>query len=201
MKKYILGICLLITNTINAEINVLAFAGSTSSTSYNKMLVKLAGSMAEKSGAKVTYIDLKDFDMPFYDADLESTKGMPENAKKLRKLLMDSDAIIISTPEYNASVPAVLKNAIDWASRGEDGKPSRAGFIGKKFALMSASPGKGGGSIGLAHLSEIIESIGGAIIKPQVTVGTAHNAFDESGELRDEMLNTQLKIEIQHLIK
>src|SRR5689334_4690376 len=96
---------------IFAELKVLAFAGSTRADSYNKKLVREAAEKAREMGALVTVIDLKDYPMPLYDADLESKNGMPENVKKLRQIMMAHDAMIIASPEYNASMSAVLKNA------------------------------------------------------------------------------------------
>jgi NAD(P)H-dependent FMN reductase len=169
---------LALTFPLLADMNVLVFAGSTRAESYNKKLAKEAADVAKRLGAKVTLIDLKDYAMPFYDADLEA-KGMPKNAKKLRDLMVKSDAIVIATPEYNGSLPAVLKNALDWASRGEDGQPSRDAYKGKSFALLSASPGQGGGARAIAHLQSVIENCGGAVLDTQISVGSAFNAFTD----------------------
>ncbi len=159
-----------------AEINILVFAGSTRADSYNKKLAAEATQIARNLGGHVTLIDLKDYPMPFYDADLEK-KGMPKNAKKFRDLLIANDAVIIVSPEYNSSLPAVEKNAIDWASRGENGAPSREAFQDKKFVLMSASPGKRGGARALVHLRAIIEDVGGDVLPTEVSVPNASSAF------------------------
>ncbi len=179
-----------------AQMNVLVFAGSTREGSYNKQLSKEAAEIARRLGANVTWIDLKDYPMPFYDADLEA-KGMPKNAKKLRDLMVANDMIVIASPEYNASVPAVLKNAIDWASR-KDGEASRSAFKGKKFALLSASPGRSGGARGLVHLRAIIEDVGGEVVSEQVSVPAAHAAFTED---KLPELVSQLEIEIKSLTR
>src|SRR5258708_928066 len=99
----------LTTGIFAKEIKVLAFSGSTRRDSYNQKLVEEAAKVAEGLGAKVTVIHLKDFPLPFYDADLEESEGMPEKARELRKLMIESDAIIIASPEYNRSVSGVLK--------------------------------------------------------------------------------------------
>ena len=198
-KMLLTGLILAATPLIGA-VKVLTFSGSTRDGSYNKMLVREAGDMARQAGAKVTAIDLKDFPMPFYDADLEAKQKLPPSAKRLRQLMIDSDAIIISTPEYNASLPAVLKNALDWASRGEDGKPSRDAFKGKKFALMSASPGGLGGSRALAHLSAVIENVGGEVVTERLSIPQAHDAFDNKGQLKSSELKKQLQQEIDELL-
>src|SRR5580692_8631770 len=110
---------------------ILAFAASTRRESFNKKLITVAAQGARKAGAEVTLIDLKDFPLPLYDQDLEAEQGMPENGKKLKKLFIDHDGLLIASPEYNSSLPAVLKNAIDWVSRPAPGEPSLAAFKGK----------------------------------------------------------------------
>ncbi|MCE9518722.1 MAG: NAD(P)H-dependent oxidoreductase, partial [Verrucomicrobia bacterium] len=125
---------------------ILAFAGSTRAGSFNKKLIRIAADAARAAGAEVTLIDLRDYPLPLFDGDLEDENGLPENAKKLKALMRESDGFLISSPEYNSSITAVLKNAIDWASRQEtDDEPSLVAFRGKAAVLMSASPGALGG--------------------------------------------------------
>lgn len=143
------------------EVKVLAFSGSARQGSFNQQLIEEAASYARQAGAKVTILNLKDYPMPFYDADLESKGGLPKEVKKFRDQLLAHDAIIISTPEYNGSMPSILKNALDWASRSETGGPSRQAFKDKVFALMSASPGSGGGKRALSGLTALIQEVGG----------------------------------------
>lgn len=200
MKKILLCTFFLIAAAmmpLSAQIKVLAFAGSTRADSYNKKLVTDAAQIAREMGAAVTIINLKDYPMPFYDADLEAKQGMPKNAKRFRELMINNDAIIIASPEYNSSIPAVLKNALDWASRGEGGNSSRAAFKGKKFAIMSASPGPSGGSNALVQLRNIIEAVGGTVVPKQVTIPNADQYF--SKKARPE--NPALKEEIQQLLQ
>lgn len=187
---------LVATAPIFSEIKVVAFSGSSREGSYNKKLIAEAVDIAKEMGASVTFIDLKDYPMPFYDADLEKTEGMPESAQKLRKLMIESDAIIIASPEYNHSIPAVLKNALDWASRTETGEFSYDAFKGKQFALMSASPGKKGGEKGLVHLRDIIEDLKGDVVPLQVCVGKAYEA-----NLKDPSIALPLKEEIGVIFK
>ena len=104
------------------------------------------------------------------------------------------DAIMIAAPEYNGSLSAVLKNVIDWASRGENKAPSREAFEGKKFAIMSASPGKMGGSRGLVHLRAMLEELRGHVIKTQVSIPSAHEYFPSKAK------NLALEEEIDELI-
>lgn len=197
MWKWMMILCVSISAHVSAEVKVLAFAGSTREDSVNKKLVLEAASYARQMGAKVTVIDLKDYSMPLYDEDLEAKQGMPAKAKQVRDLMINNQVILIASPEYNGSLSATLKNVIDWASRSEDKRPSRQAFQGKKFVIMSASPGSGGGARGLAHLRTIIENIGGTVVPQQVTLPDAYNAFDEQGHLK----NPKTKADLQQLVK
>ncbi|HUD02027.1 MAG TPA: NAD(P)H-dependent oxidoreductase [Rhabdochlamydiaceae bacterium] len=200
IKKAFLFAFLVMVMPLVAEVKVLAFAGSTRKDSYNKKLVQQAAEIARQKGAKVTIIDLIDYPMPLYDADLEAKQKLPTFAKKLRELMINNDAIMIASPEYNASISAVLKNALDWTSRGETAEYSADAYKGKKFAIMSASPGKMGGARGLVHLRAIIEGAGGEVIKSQVTVPEAHKAFDAKGNLVSTELTKKLQDEVQQLL-
>jgi chromate reductase, NAD(P)H dehydrogenase (quinone) len=182
-------------------IKVLAFAGSTRKDSINKKLVLIAAEIARKKGASVTFIDLKEYPIPLYDGDLEESEGMPKNAKYIRNLMLESSAIIIATPEYNGSISAVLKNALDWVSRSEDSNASRGAFKGKKFAVMSTSPSKKGGLNGLNHLSFILENLGGKVVSIKVAVPNGFEAFNEVGQLRDEKIAKELDQEIDELLQ
>src|SRR5262245_37351060 len=122
MWKWMIILCVACSAALHAEINILAFAGSTRQESVNKKLIAEAAFVARQLGANVTLIDLKDYPIPLYDGDLEAKKGMPSKAKKLRQLIEKHSIILIASPEYNGSLSAVLKNVIDWMSRTEEGK-------------------------------------------------------------------------------
>jgi chromate reductase, NAD(P)H dehydrogenase (quinone) len=164
---------------------ILAFAGSTRRESFNKKLVAIAAQGAREAGAEVTLIDLKDFPLPLFDQDLEAEQGMPENGKKLKKLFIDHDGLLIASPEHNGSFPAILKNTIDWVSRPAPGEPSLAAFRGKVATLMSASPGALGGLRGLLHVRSILGNIGVIVLPDQIAVAKAHEAFQPDGSLVD----------------
>lgn len=189
--------CYIHAGSIPNEPKVLLFAGSTRKDSDNKKLIIEAARIAKKLGAQVTLIDLKDLSIPLYDGDLESEQGMPVNAIALRRLMIDSNVILIASPNYNHSPSGVLKNALDWASRSETGGSSREAFKGKTFALMCASPGKSGGVKGLPPLREIIETIGGTVIPEEVGIPQSDTAFDEKGRLKDPVLQEKLKELVQ----
>lgn len=180
---------------------VLLFAGSTRRDSINKKLIQKAAEIAKKDGAIVNVIDLKHFQMPLYDGDIEKEKGIPEHAKKFQALLIDSKVVIISTPENNASVSAVLKNALDWASRDPGEKYTQKAFKGKLFVLLSASPADSGGSRALKHLEEIIRGLGGTICSASFTLPAGHKAFDSKGNLIDPEKQRALEALIRNALK
>lgn len=165
---------------------VLVFAGSTRQDSYNKKLALLAAEAAKAAGANVTHIDLRDFPMPLYDGDLEATSGLPENARRFKDLLLANQGMVIASPEYNSSISAVLKNAIDWASRPTAGEKPLECFHGKVAALLSASPGALGGLRGLLVLRMLLGNIGTIVLPTQIAIAKAQEAFDENGRLKDK---------------
>ncbi len=168
------------------SIKIVAFAGSLRSGSHNKKLIRIAAAGARAAGAQVTDLDLRDVAMPLYDGDIEREQGLPPNAKVFKRLLVEHHGMLISSPEYNSAFPAVLKNAIDWASRPEPNEPALAAFKGKIAGLMAASPGHLGGVRGLAVLRSILSNIGVIVIPTQMAIARANEAFDEDGSLKDE---------------
>ena len=181
---------------------IVAFAGSTRTGSFNKKVIAIAADAARAAGAEVTVVELRDLALPLFDEDLEAAHGLPDGAKKFKTLLRESDGFLIASPEYNSSITAALKNAIDWASRAEsDGEPPLAAYRGKVAALCSASPGALGGLRGLVHLRAILGNIGVLVLPDQVCISTAHDAFDESGKLKDERKGKQLAALAKNLVE
>jgi chromate reductase len=164
---------------------ILAFAGSTRTSSYNKTLVRFAAEAARGAGAEVTVLDLRDLPMPVYDGDLEAKEGLPENAKKLKTQMLSHAGLLLSCPEYNSSITAVLKNAIDWASRPVPGEAPLACFTGKVAALLAASPGALGGLRGLVTVRSILSNLGVLVLPEQFALVKSHEAFDADGKLKD----------------
>ncbi len=169
-----------------SKIRIVAFAGSLRSNSFNKKLIRIAAAGARAAGAEVTEVDLRDISMPLYDDDVEREHGLPPNAKVFKRLLIEHQGFLISSPEYNSAVSGVLKNAIDWASRPESNEPALVAFKGKIAGLVSASPGNLGGIRGLAVLRSILSNIGVFVIPTQMAVNRANEAFEPNGELKDE---------------
>lgn len=171
---------------------ILALAGSTRTGSLNKRLVQIAAGAARVAGAEVTYLDLRDLPLPLYDEDFETKEGLPINARKLKDLFMAHQGLLIASPEYNSSISAVLKNAIDWASRPVAGEAPLACFADKVAAIMSASPGALGGLRGLVHLRAILGNIRILVLPDQVAIPRAHEAFNPDGTLKDAGLQASV---------
>jgi NAD(P)H-dependent FMN reductase len=164
---------------------VLAFGGSLRRASFNQQLVRNAAECARQAGAEVTVLELRELPLPVFDEDLEK-EGLPAHALQLKQQFASHDALLISAPEYNSSISAALKNAIDWVSRPEPGKAPLYCFTGKVCALLSASPGALGGLRGLFTVRSILSNIGVLVLPEQVAVMRAHEAFGPGGRLHDE---------------
>lgn len=173
---------------------ILAFAGSLRKNSYTKRVLKTAVEGAKKAGADVTYIDLKDYPLPIYDADDHAANGFPENALKLQRLLGESDGFLIASPEYNGSVSGGLKNMIDWASRKSDEFGMIEVFKGKTAAIMTASPGAFGGIRCLAHLRGILTIMLVNVLPSEIAVAKVGSMFEgDAEEMTDEKMKTILE--------
>ncbi|MCO6390929.1 FMN reductase [Aliihoeflea aestuarii] len=168
---------------------ILVFAGSIRSGAYSGKTADLAHKELAVQGADVTRISLADYPLPLMDEDLESEKGVPQNAVKLAGLFDGHDAVLIATPEYNGSIPPLVKNAIDWISRVSkiDGRPVRP-FNGKVMALCSSSAGHFAGIRSGAHLRAVLSHIQADVIAPQVSVPNGGSAFEENGAFKDDRL-------------
>ncbi len=163
---------------------ILAFAGSLREKSYNKRVLKVAIEGAKNAGAEVTFIDLKDYPMPIYNADLQDTQGFPPIAAAMQRLLLEHDGLLIASPEYNASLSAVLKNAIDWTSRANGDLKTGDCFKGKIAAIMTASPGAFGGIRCLGHLRDVLTILLVNTLPSEIAVAKVGGLFDgDTGEI------------------
>lgn len=172
---------------------ILAFAGSTRTDSFNKKLIRIAATGASEAGAEVKIIDLRDFQMPLYDGDLEQNGGIPQNAQKLKELMKSYQGFLISAPEYNSSITGVLKNTLDWTSRQSENESPLVCYTGKVAGIMSASPGRLGGLRGLVHVRSILENMGVMVIPEQISISGANLAFDEDNSLKDKRQEEKVK--------
>src|SRR5687767_9783688 len=165
----------IMTSRSQPTLKVLVFAASLRAESLNRKLAALAARVAEQNGATVVHASMRDFDVPLYDGDAEAAHGIPKGAEELRRRLLDCDAFIVSSPEYNGSMPGVFKNLIDWTSRY---RPQP--FDGKQGLLMSASPSMIGGNRGLWALRMPFEHLGARIYPDMFSLAQAHkNLVDD----------------------
>lgn len=161
----------------------LIFSASLRKDSLNKRLAKLAAGVIEKNGGRVDFADMSEFDCPSYNQDIEANGIFPDGATEFRKRLLANDAFIISSPEFNGSVPGFLKNTIDWVSRF---RPQP--FNERQAMLMSASPSMVGGNRGLWSLRIPLEHLGARVYPNMFSLATAHKAFTPEGTLADATL-------------
>lgn len=187
----------------NQPMKLLVFAGSTRQNSWNRKLAKVAAGMARASGAEVTHIELADFDVPMYNADLEA-RGTPPDVIKLKQLTYDHPAWIICTPEYNASYPALLKNTIDWISSPVKGDPvwndDFRSSRGKVVGILSASPGALGGLRSQSHLVPLLLNLHCWVAPQNFALGRAADAFDAAGELTQEAARKRVQAVIDQTL-
>lgn len=181
---------------------LLFFAGSSRRGSLNKKLASKAAKLAEQKSVDVSVIDLKDFQMPLYDGDLEAAEGLPENAINLKKLFVEHDGFYIASPEYNSSFSALLKNALDWISRPhEKDETPLSAFGGKIAAIGSIAPGALGGLRGLVPLRMMLGNIGVHVVPNQVAIPFGFEAFDDEDELKDERHVQMLTASIEQFVE
>ncbi len=165
-------------------VRILAFAGSTREGSFNRKLIRIAAQGAIDAGADVRLVELIDYPMPIMNEDLEAREGMPENARKFKKLMLDSHGLLISAPEYNSSITPLLKNVLDWASRSEDDEERPLSAFRDKYAvIMSASPGSLGGMRGLVVLRLMLSNLGVTVLPDTRSISRADEAFSDDGAL------------------
>ena len=158
---------------------ILAFSGSIRRDSWNRKLIRAAVDAARAAGGEVTLIDLADYPLPLYNGDLEDRDGLPDNALRLKALFKEHDALLIASPEYNSSIPPLLKNAIDWVSREWQGESGLVPYQHKVAAILAASPGTFGGMRMLPHLRQILNTLGVLVLPGQFSLAHADTAFDE----------------------
>jgi chromate reductase len=172
---------------------ILVIPGSNRSGSFNAALAASASVELARQGADVSRISLIDYPLPLVDEDLKSQSGIPENAIKLGRLIAAHDGVFLCCPEYNSSIPPLLKNMIDWVSLiSKDGEKPLKPWSGRYVALGSASNGKFAGIRGLYHVRSVMMNVGAQVLSEQCSVGGAARAFAEDGGLVDERTNAML---------
>ena len=179
------------TPTTTTKLKVLVFAASLRGDSLNRKLAELAARAAQQYGATVDRASMRDFDVPLYDGDVETASGIPRGAQELRSRLLANDAFILSSPEYNGSMPGTIKNLIDWTSRF---RPQP--FDGRHGLLISASPSLAGGNRGLWALRMPLEHLGTRVFPDMFSLSMAHKAF-AGDEIADAALRTRFEKNVQ----
>ena len=179
------------TSTTSPGLKVLVFAGSLRAESLNRKLAALAARVAKEYGATVDLSSMRDFDVPLYDGDVETASGIPRGAQELRSRLLANDAFIISSPEYNGSMPGSIKNLIDWTSRF---RPQP--FDARHGLLLSASPSLAGGNRGLWALRVPLEHLGTRVFPDMFSLSMAHKAFAD-----DDLVDSALRARFENSVK
>ncbi len=183
------------------SVRILVFAGSIKTNSLNARLASAAQVKLAGLGADVTRISLQDYTMPIVDEDLKAEKGIPDGAMRLGRMIAAHHGVFIASPEYNASIPPLLKNAVDWVSLiSMDGERPLKPWKGRYVALGAASNGRLGGIRGLYHLRPLMMAVGSQIITEQCSVAGAATAFDDEGRIIDERTDGILERTCQSLV-
>lgn len=164
---------------------LLILSGSSRSGSLNSKLAACLAAAVIREGVEVQIVSLADYELPIYNGDLEQTHGLPDAAKRLKQLLLNSAGIVVACPEYNGFMTPLLLNAIDWCTRSEEGSGDLSAFADKPILVISASPGPGGGGRANTHLKTMLSGIGSFVFPATLTVPVAHKAFTKTGEFSD----------------
>ncbi|WP_291014328.1 NAD(P)H-dependent oxidoreductase [Hydrogenophaga sp.] len=182
---------------------LLVFAGSTRAESWNRQLAGAVADIATAEGAQVTRIELADFDVPMYNADLEA-RGTPRDVVRLKELFHDHPAWLVCSPEYNGSYTGLLKNTIDWVSSPIKGDATWASgskpFAGKVVGLLAASPGALGGLRSLGHLTPLLMNLQCWVAPRQFALSRAHEAFDPNGQLATDTARSNARAVVEQVL-
>ena len=178
---------------------ILAMCGSARAGSLNRKLLVLAMAEARALGAPVEEIDLRSYELPVYDADIE-LRGFPAGVGPLREAFKRNNALLITSPEYNGSWTPLLKNSFDWVSRPFAGETNLAVIQGKVAAILSASGGLLGGSRMQAHFRVSCQVMRVVLVPETVNIPLAENAFDEAGSLKDRAVHEMMRLAVRRLV-
>lgn len=176
-------------------VRLLVFSASLRSDSLNGRLARLAASTIEASGGTVDFGEMREFDTPSYSGDVQEEEGFPAGAEQLRERIQINDGFVISTPEYNFSMPGALKNSIDWVSRF---RPQP--FNEKHGLLLSASPSMAGGNRGLWSLRIPFEHLGARLYPDMFSLAKSHEAFNGNGRIANDELQERFETTITNFM-
>jgi chromate reductase, NAD(P)H dehydrogenase (quinone) len=168
-----------------SSLKILVIPGSLRTGSLNARLAATAAYELAQAGAEVTRISLADFPLPIFDGDLQNKSGVPKNAVNLKRMIGVHHGVLIVTPEYNSSVPPLVKNTIDWVSRVQDAHETRGQvFRERAFAIAAASESRLGGTRSLAALRLILTACHATVIPNQLALSFAGQAYDDMDRLK-----------------
>jgi chromate reductase, NAD(P)H dehydrogenase (quinone) len=186
---------------IMSALKILVIPGSLRIGSHNARLAAAVAYEFAQAGVDVTRISLADFPLPIYDGDLQTKSGVPKNAVNLKRMIGTHHGVVIVTPEYNSSVPPLLKNTIDWVSRVQDSQETRGQvFREKPFAIAAASESRLGGSRALAALRLILTACQATVIPNQLALSFADQAYDDMDKLKHPPDIETMKAVVRQLI-
>lgn len=180
---------------------VLTLVGSLRDGSYNRKLQIVASAMLIAHGAEVKDFDFRQSPLPLYDASLESAESLSEGVQALKNAIRNADAIIIVSPEYNAGVTPLIKNAIDWVSRQDSSKGTTNEWSNKVVSVLTASPGAFGGIRAQGAYRQSLAMLGAYVLPDTVTIPNAAQAFNEQGLLTNERSNDMLEKSMKRLLE
>lgn len=175
--------------------------GSTRTGSVNHKILRIAMDGVREAGGEVTEVDLRDYDMPIYNGDLEQAEGLPEAAVRLREVFKAHDGLLLATPEYNGGMAPLPKNAIDWVSRPYKDEPNVAAIAGKTVAVISAANGVLGGARSQIAWRTSFQVMQCVLVPQTVNVPHAAGAFNEDGSLKDENIQNMTRLVGRKLVE
>jgi NAD(P)H-dependent FMN reductase len=185
-----------------AALKILVIPGSLRTGSLNAKLAAVIAHEIAQAGAEVTRISLADFSLPIYDGDLQAKSGVPKNAVNLKRMMAAHHGVVIVTPEYNSSVPALIKNTVDWVTRVQDLHEVRGQvFRERPFAIAAASESRLGGARALAALRLILSACQATVIPSQLALSFATDAYDDMDRLKHPADAEALKALVRQLIE
>jgi len=168
-----------------SALKILVIPGSLRTGSHNARLAAAAAYQFAQAGTEVTRISLGDFALPIYDGDLQTKSGVPKNAVNLKRMMSAHHGVLFVTPEYNSSVPPLVKNTIDWVTRVQDAQETRGQvFRSRAFAIAAASESRLGGTRALAALRLILSACHATVIPNQLALSFAAEAYDDMDRLK-----------------
>ncbi len=182
---------------MNLKNNITLISGSLRKNSFNTKILRNFEAEISKFGINTNFINLNDYSLPFYNEDIEK-EGPPKNLPILKKIFQNSSGLIVSSPEYNGEISAVLKNTFDWLSRKLPGETPRQSFLGLKTIAVTISPGRNGGARALERIKILLSRLG---VHEDILRYSLGNVTDEIFDIKDNLLLESQKIKIKQLVE